>query len=133
MASKRPRFFLSCPRCESPLEYAGTKRLDDGSRPWDPLGGAFELLRHREAIDTYVCPRCGRVEQFVAGIGEDLRTDAESDYVMYEPPPAEPAADGEWRCPRCGTVVPGTAAICPQCSLQRTATASGGNAGRGSC
>ena len=32
-----------------------------------------ELFVNRESFDVYVCPRCGRVEFFVDGIGEEFR------------------------------------------------------------
>ena len=36
----------------------------------DDLG---ELFVNREHFDIYVCSRCGRVELFVDGIGEEFR------------------------------------------------------------
>jgi hypothetical protein len=45
----------------------------EGTRAWDFLGGMFELFKNREHFDVYVCKRCGRVELFVDGIGEELR------------------------------------------------------------
>ncbi len=73
MSRNRPQSYVSCPRCDTTLEYAGTKQFHEGTRFWDFAGGVFELLKHREAFDLYVCPRCGRVEFFVDGIGEELR------------------------------------------------------------
>lgn len=64
---------LTCPRCESEMEFAGTRQFHEGTRLWDFLGGLFELVKHREALDVYVCKLCGKVEFFLSGIGEDLR------------------------------------------------------------
>ena len=73
MAANRPAEYVTCPRCNTALQYAGTKRFHEGTRFWDFMGGVFELLKNREAFDIYVCSRCGRVELFVDGIGEELR------------------------------------------------------------
>ncbi len=37
------------------------------------FGGLGELFVNRERFDVYVCPRCGRVEFFIDGVGESLR------------------------------------------------------------
>jgi DNA-directed RNA polymerase subunit RPC12/RpoP len=73
MSTNRPTHLVTCPRCDSPLTYGGTKQFHEGTRAWDFLGGVFELLKHREAFDLYVCSRCGRVEFFLDGVGEELR------------------------------------------------------------
>jgi hypothetical protein len=52
----RSDFGITCPRCSIPQQYQGTKQFHEGTRAWDFLGGAFELLKHREAFDIYVCP-----------------------------------------------------------------------------
>lgn len=54
------------------LEYVGTKRFHEGTR-WGILGEVGELFQHREHFDVYTCPRCGRVEFFVDGVGEEFR------------------------------------------------------------
>lgn len=65
---------MYCPRCETALEYVGTKKFHEGSRGWGFwLGDLGELFVNRESFDIYVCPRCGRVELFVDGIGEEFR------------------------------------------------------------
>jgi hypothetical protein len=64
---------LSCPRCSRQLDYVGTKKFHEGTRAWDFLGGLWELFKSREHYDVYVCPRCGRVEFFVEGVGEQFR------------------------------------------------------------
>ncbi len=63
---------LRCPRCPATLDYVGTKKFHEGAR-WGLLGELGELFVNRERFDIYVCPRCGRVEFFVDGIGEDFR------------------------------------------------------------
>ena len=73
MSANRPPHLVACPRCQSPLTYGGTKHFHEGTRFWDFMGGVFELLKKRGAFDVYVCSRCGRVEFFVDGIGEELR------------------------------------------------------------
>jgi predicted RNA-binding Zn-ribbon protein involved in translation (DUF1610 family) len=65
---------MQCPRCERELEYVGTKKFHEGSRAAPFLLGELgELFVKREHFDVYVCPRCGRVELFVDGIGEEFR------------------------------------------------------------
>jgi DNA-directed RNA polymerase subunit RPC12/RpoP len=65
---------MKCLRCSEDLKYAGTKKLHEGSRlaPFflDQIG---ELFVNREKFDVYFCPRCGHVEWFVDGVGEELR------------------------------------------------------------
>ena len=63
---------LLCARCNTALDFVGTKRLHEGGR-WGVLGDLGELFVKRERFDVYVCPRCGRVEFFVDGIGEEHR------------------------------------------------------------
>jgi uncharacterized C2H2 Zn-finger protein len=63
---------MNCPRCDMRLEFVGTKKFHEGTR-WGVLGELGELFTNREQFDVYVCPRCGRVELFVDGIGEEFR------------------------------------------------------------
>jgi uncharacterized protein YbaR (Trm112 family) len=63
---------LVCPRCDQPLQYVGRKRFHEGTN-WGFFGEVGELFVKREHFDVYVCPRCGRVEFFVDGIGEQYR------------------------------------------------------------
>lgn len=63
---------MKCPRCLTALEYSGTKKFHEGTR-WGFMGELGELFVNREEFDVYVCPRCGRVELFVDGIGEEFR------------------------------------------------------------
>ena len=64
---------LLCARCQKSLEFVGSKRFHEGTN-WGILGELGELFVKRERFDVYVCPRCGKVEFFVDGIGEDMRT-----------------------------------------------------------
>jgi hypothetical protein len=63
---------LKCPRCETALQYVGTKSFHERTR-WGHLGDIGELFVNKEKLDFYGCGRCGRVELFVDGIGEELR------------------------------------------------------------
>ena len=63
---------MKCPRCETDLNHVGTKSFHEGER-WGLFGDIGELFVNREKFDIYVCPRCGRVEWFVDGIGEQFR------------------------------------------------------------
>lgn len=63
---------LACPRCDRALQYVGRKRFHEGTN-WGLFGEIGELFVKREHFDVYVCPRCGRVEFFVDGIGEQYR------------------------------------------------------------
>lgn len=69
----RPASLVSCPRCQLALDFVGTRHFHEGTRAFDVMGGLWELFKNRERFDVYVCPRCGRVEFFVDGIGETLR------------------------------------------------------------
>ena len=63
---------LSCGRCNVPMNYTGTKRFHEGTN-WGWLGEIGEFFVNKERFDVYACPRCGVVEFFVDGIGEELR------------------------------------------------------------
>lgn len=63
---------ISCSSCAVVLTYAGTKRFHEGTR-WGLLGDIGELFVNKETFDVYHCPKCGKVEFFVDGIGEELR------------------------------------------------------------
>ena len=63
---------LTCTRCEVKLEYVGTKAFHEGTR-WGVLGDLGELFVKKERLDFYYCPRCGRVEFYVDGVGEEMR------------------------------------------------------------
>jgi uncharacterized protein YbaR (Trm112 family) len=66
---------IVCPRCELPLEFVGTRDFHEGTR-WGVLGELGELFVNKQRFDVFVCPRCGRVELFIDGIGEELRPHA---------------------------------------------------------
>jgi hypothetical protein len=63
---------ITCSRCEVALQFVGTRDFHEGAR-WGALGELGELFVNRQRFDVFVCPRCGRVELFVDGIGEELR------------------------------------------------------------
>ncbi len=63
---------LDCLRCRTPLDYLGTKKFHEGTR-WSVFGDLAELFENREQYDVYVCPRCGKVEMFVDGVGDEQR------------------------------------------------------------
>jgi hypothetical protein len=60
---------LCCPRCNQRLDFVGTKSFKE----WKFFGDIEVLFGGREKFDMYCCPRCGRVEFFVDGIGEQFR------------------------------------------------------------
>lgn len=120
---------LACPRCQVPLSFAGTKQFHEGTRAWDVMGGVLELFKNREALDAYFCPRCGRVEFFLAGVGEELRGQRPHDDVVGDDAvPLDLSAPGrdededalpEWDCPSCGQAVPGNFEVCWNCNAPR--------------
>ena len=126
---------LACPRCEVPLTFAGTKNFHEGSRAWDVMGGVWEMFKNRVALDAYFCPKCGHVEFFVAGVGDDLRElgppvdgvddDAVPLSLAALEPDTEEDGDGdgddlpEWDCASCGEAVPGNFEVCWNCSAPR--------------
>jgi len=63
---------MRCPRCPAGLEYVGAKKFLEGAN-WGFFGEIGELFVKKEHFDVYVYPRCGRVELFVDGIGEEFR------------------------------------------------------------
>ena len=63
---------ISCARCNKPLDYVGRKLFHEGTN-WGALGEIGELFVKKQHFDVYVCNRCGRVEFFVDGLGEEFR------------------------------------------------------------
>ena len=63
---------MQCARCSRTLEYQGTRKFHEGAN-WGVLGELGEIFVSRQRFDVYVCPRCGRVEFFVDGVGEEFR------------------------------------------------------------
>lgn len=64
----------SCPRCHTALEYVGTRRLHE-DKEMSVLGELGEMFKDgaHEFLDVYICRKCGHVELFVDGIGEEFR------------------------------------------------------------
>jgi hypothetical protein len=71
---ERQEIELRCHRCSAPMNYVGTRRLheDKSLGVLAELGEMFKAGAS-EFLDVYVCQRCGRVELFVDGIGEEYR------------------------------------------------------------
>ena len=68
---------VECLRCAIPMKYAGERKFHEGSRGWGFwLGDVGELFTNREHYDTYVCTRCGKIEFFVDGLGEEYRAES---------------------------------------------------------
>jgi hypothetical protein len=65
---------LRCLRCDTVIEHLGTKRFHEGTN-WGLFGEVGEWFVKRQQFDVYACPRCGRVELFVDGGGEQQRTE----------------------------------------------------------
>lgn len=71
---------LKCLRCQTPLQFLGRRSFEEGQNQrsgLDPLTMALDVFstvfRQQEYLDVYCCPRCGKVEIFVDGVGEELR------------------------------------------------------------
>jgi hypothetical protein len=68
---------MTCVRCEADLDFVGTKKFQEDSA--GGVWGAFgELFAKRQRFDVYACPRCGRVEFFVDGVGEQYRAEGQT-------------------------------------------------------
>jgi len=63
---------LTCSNCHVVLHFVGTKKFHEGTR-WGFMGELGELFVNKEKFDVYACPRCGKVDFYVDGVGEDLR------------------------------------------------------------
>src|SRR5687768_199025 len=63
---------MRCARCETVLSYAGAKHFHEGTL-FGIFGDLGEILVNQEKFVVYFCPRCGKVEFFVAGIAEKQR------------------------------------------------------------
>jgi predicted nucleic-acid-binding Zn-ribbon protein len=70
-ASTQKPISIECPHCKTHLEYFGKKQLYEGGHTAAEWGGFFV---NRMNFDLYVCLRCGHIEFFVQGVGEELRT-----------------------------------------------------------
>jgi Zn finger protein HypA/HybF involved in hydrogenase expression len=69
--AQQPKEVL-CSRCNVAKRFLGTRKFHEGAN-WGILGDLGELFVHKEVFDVYACPKCGGVEFFVDGIGEELR------------------------------------------------------------
>jgi len=63
---------IQCARCSTTLQYVGTKKFHEGKN-WGVFGEIGELFVNKQHFDVYMCGRCGRVELFVDGVGEEFR------------------------------------------------------------
>lgn len=63
---------MNCLRCKDVMGFLGTKRFHEGTN-WGFLGDVGELFVKQNKFDVYACPRCGKVEFFVDGTGEEQR------------------------------------------------------------
>ena len=63
---------MLCPHCLTDLHYIGTKRFQDGTS-WETLDDPVGLFKNDRPFDVYVCLKCGRMEFFVQGVGEEYR------------------------------------------------------------
>lgn len=75
---------IQCLRCATPLELAGTREFHEGTR-WGFIGNWGELFVHKEVYDVYICPQCGQVEFFVAGLGDAHREMPTTDTFSQTP------------------------------------------------
>lgn len=71
-ATTQKHISIECPHCKTGLEYFGKKRLYEGDHLTPIVLG--ELFVNRMNFDLYACLRCGHIEFFVEGVGEELRT-----------------------------------------------------------
>lgn len=62
----------TCSRCRASLTYRGRKRFYEGGLLREIFLG--ELFVHREKYHVYVCSRCGYLELFLEGVGEEFRS-----------------------------------------------------------
>lgn len=66
---------INCLRCNTQMTYAGLKRFHEGPTAWGFwLGDLGELFTKREYYDVYLCKSCGKIELFLDGIGDNLRS-----------------------------------------------------------
>ena len=57
---------LDCLRCGRAMKFLGTRWIEN-------IGGWDALLHLGDGFDVYTCPRCGRAEFFLSGVGEAYR------------------------------------------------------------
>ena len=63
---------IGCLRCQEPMYFLGVRKFHEGSSPGF-FGDLFEAFQHREELEMFACGRCGHVEFFVGGVGEERR------------------------------------------------------------
>ena len=64
---------MLCPHCLTDLHYVGTRRFQE-SWKWETLDDPVGLFKNNRPFDVYVCLKCGRMDFFVQGVGEEYRT-----------------------------------------------------------
>jgi hypothetical protein len=70
----RPGDSMQCPRCSAGMKFTGARQIEEDTRG-SLMGALFgDTFADSESFDVYVCTRCGRVELFVAGIGNEFRS-----------------------------------------------------------
>jgi hypothetical protein len=68
-----PVVSIRCLRCDGEAEFLGTKSFHEGFQWGGLLGALGDFLVNQVSFDVYACKRCGRVEFFVTGVGEQFR------------------------------------------------------------
>ena len=63
---------INCVRCAGQMYYLGIRDFHEGTRV-GVFGDIFELFQNREEMEMFACGKCGRIEFFVGGVGEELR------------------------------------------------------------
>lgn len=71
----RRKAFQNCLRCDSIMQYSGTRQFHEGAKLGFWMGNLGELFVNRESFVIYHCPTCGKVEFYIDGIGNDFRND----------------------------------------------------------
>lgn len=72
--------FQKCLRCDSRIEYAGTRRFKE-----DRARGFFgELFANCDYFDVYYCNHCGKVEFFVDGVGDEMRGETQKGELLSD-------------------------------------------------
>ncbi len=61
---------ITCLRCNTEMNYAGTQKLQLGETGWI-LGDLPNLLAGAMEVGIYTCPTCGKIEFFQPEIDED--------------------------------------------------------------
>lgn len=84
---------IDCLRCSTPMQFYSSENIQLGRTGW-VLGDLPNLMAGAMRVDIFVCPKCGKVEFFLA---EDM---AELPQVT---------------CPKCGTKHDFDYPKCPSC------------------